>query len=399
MGKISSALLGALLPCLLAATATAEQPSVRISRFVTRDHQQNAGKVLVTQISREDCLTDDRIGFRLELQRFEGYALELWAGQACDTQNARHSTTPTCWKLTDAQPQSETFEVFIGVRDLLSGRTNGEATGNGTSSNVPACKSAVRGAQILTMYALLLDANESTAASTTWQSTYRLDPPPPPGVVSVQSGDRQVSVEISPLVADQTFNGVELFCDPAPNDPNAATNAETTIDDAGVSVAACPPSTELIPGADAASLQHLHCGSASKTTLTAVADGLVNGVSYNIAVASVDTYGNVGPLSGIACQVPQARESDLRAQACSFSGTARKRHDSALFWLVGLGAVLAHRCLDRHRRRTTAGNGTTSNDQHAAIGSGATQESGGPGSRSDAGGQAGLSSGGALLSA
>lgn len=355
MGKFSIGVLAALLSSLLPATAMAE-PSVSISPYsVTRDHQQNAGRVLTRQISREDCLTEDSFSFALELKQYEGYELDLWAGTACDTTSARQPSTGTCWKLSGVQPQSESVSVRVGVRDLLSGRTNGNVPGNGTSSDVPACEltSAVLAPQVLLMYALLLDANGDAVASATWESTYKLVPPPPLGIVSVASGDRQLSVELSPFVSDQTFDGVELFCDPAQNDPDAAANAETTTNDAGVFVAACSPSAELVPGADAASLQHLRCGNASRNTLTAVADDLVNGVSYNIAVASVDTYGNVGPLSQVACQVPQARESTLRAQACSFSGTARKGHGSALFWLIALGAALSHRGLHRHRRRAT----------------------------------------------
>jgi len=352
MGKVSSGLLAALLLSLVPATATAGQPSVAI-RLVTRDHQQNAGKVLPTQISREDCLTDDRIGFTLQLEQYQGYALELWAGDGCDDLSARQPNTVTCWKLLDAQPHGQIFETSVGVQALLSGRTNGSIAGDGSSSNVPACQptSAVLAPQVLSLFAMLLDTNGFTVSSSVWKSTYKLVPPPPLGVVSVASGDRQLSVQLSTMVTDLAFNGVELFCDPAPNDPNLAASAEPTTNDAGTFVAACSPSTELVAGVDAASLQHLHCGSGSKSTLTAVANGLVNGVSYNIAVASVDTYGNVGPLSGIACQVPQASENNLRAQACSFSGTARKRHRAALFWLVGLGAALLHRCLGRHRRR------------------------------------------------
>jgi hypothetical protein len=206
------------------------------------------------------------------------------------------------------------------------------------------------------MYAILLDTNGDFASSSIWKSTYKLIPPPPQHVVSVASGDRQLSVEISASVSDRTFDGVQLFCDPAPNDPNPTASAETTSDDAGVFLPTCSASTELVPGADAASLQHLRCGSAPRLTLTAIADGLVNGVSYNIAVASVDTYGNIGPLSEVACQVPQARESDRQAQACTFSGTARNRSGSALLWLgvFGVfGAALSRRRPRRHRRRAT----------------------------------------------
>jgi hypothetical protein len=98
MGKVSIGILAALLSGLLPTTATAEQPTVSILRNGTRrDHQQNAGKVLISQISREDCLTEDWFDFTLELKQYQGYTLELWAGTACEMRSARPPTTAaTC---------------------------------------------------------------------------------------------------------------------------------------------------------------------------------------------------------------------------------------------------------------------------------------------------------------
>ena len=47
------------------------------------------------------------------------------------------------------------------------------------------------------------------------------------------------------------------------------------------------------------------CGSAQRTSQTANASGLIDGVPYHVGVAAVDTYYNVGVLSNIACGVPQ----------------------------------------------------------------------------------------------
>ena len=352
MPKVSIALLTATLSSVLPRTATAEQPKVGILGNVTRDHQQNAGAAPISQISRQDCLTDDSFDFTLELEHYEGYALEVWAGTACEARSARQSNIATCWQLAVAQPQSETFGFRVGVRDLLRGRT-GEVTieDGGTSSNVSYCEptSAAIAPQMLDMYVLLLDANGSTAASSIWRSSYKLIPPSPLSVGSVASGDGQLTVELSSSVSDQTFNGVLLFCDPAPHDPNASANAQTTTTDAGVFVPTCSPSTELVAGADAVPLGHLLCGAAQRNSRTVVVDGLVNGVSYNIAAASVDSYGNVGPLSESACQVPQARQSNPRAQACASSGAAGKPRGSQLIWLVVLGAGVSRRWLARHR--------------------------------------------------
>jgi hypothetical protein len=62
-----------------------------------------------------------------------------------------------------------------------------------------------------------------------------------------------------------------------------------------------------VPGKDAPSRDSVYrCGSvSSKSAQSANATNLVNGVAYNVAVAAVDTYDNTGPLSDLACEVPQ----------------------------------------------------------------------------------------------
>jgi MYXO-CTERM domain-containing protein len=145
------------------------------------------------------------------------------------------------------------------------------------------------------------------------------------------------------MLEDQFISSFQLFCDPPPNDPNAVASA-VTLGDAGMPSPECPASSELVPGASAAALQHLRCGSASQVTLSGTADGLVNGVPYNVAVASVDTFGNVGPLSPLACQVPQAKPApEASSGACSFAGTRGAEPGFALMTVGLLGGALARR--------------------------------------------------------
>jgi hypothetical protein len=47
------------------------------------------------------------------------------------------------------------------------------------------------------------------------------------------------------------------------------------------------------------------CGTFDITSTTLKIEGLKNDTPYNIAVATLDAYGNVGPLSNVACQTPQ----------------------------------------------------------------------------------------------
>src|SRR6185369_17267931 len=352
MGKGSFGLLTVLLSGLLPTTARAESPKVNILD-VTRDRQDSAGQVPTSQINLNDCLTDDTVGFVLELAEYQAYALEIWAGVACDTLTARYPPTATCWRISSEAPHSAITTVHVSVRDLLRGRTSGELGEGGTSSTVPECTpaSTVTAAQILDTYVMLLDAGGSVGASSIWRASFKLKPAPPPQVIAVESGEGQLSVHLAPpTLANEEVSRVELYCDPGPSDPNAAANAQIAAGGVGAFTPMCSPSTELVPGADATSLQHLRCGSAPRTTATTVADGLVNGVSYNIAAASVDTYGNIGPLSEVACEVPQAevpraRESEERARACAFVLADRDRSGIGWTYLGAVGTTLLLRRL------------------------------------------------------
>jgi len=356
MGKFPIVLAVAVLSSSFTATAAAQSSTVTILDVA---RGASHGDRPPTEINYADCLTNDSVKIALELRGTEGFALQVWAGDQCDSKpNRAPAVTATCWQVYSVQPHDDLNTVELAVRDLLYGRTwaGVEPADSGASQGEPACElsSTATAPQVLTTYLMLVDANTDVRGFASWKFTYRLNASPPPTLDSVASGDRQLSATFSPDNTDQFLAGVQLFCDPAPSDPNATANAQAVTDDAGVFTPTCSPSAELVPGAPAATLQHLRCGSAAKGALTAVVPGLLNGVSYNIAVASVDTYGNVGLLSGVACQVPQERASRVNATACSFAGTSRDSRDrsgSALACVMALGAALWRRRLGRQQRR------------------------------------------------
>ena len=77
---------------------------------------------------------------------------------------------------------------------------------------------------------------------------------------------------------------------------------------------------------------------------------LVNGVAYNVAVAAYDIYDNTGPLSALACEVPQPVTGffkgykDAGGEAgggfCSFS---RHREPLTLVAVLGFASYLVFR--------------------------------------------------------
>jgi len=343
MGKARLGVRAAVLASLFSVTVRAQTPSVTI---VDVGRELPRGNLEPTKINQADCLGNDSVTLTLALEQYQSYALEVWAGDGCDSLANRRAANASCWQVSSVQPSNALTTVKVGIRELLRGRTRASNAEEGVSlADDAACElsSPVSAPQTLTTYVMLIDANAQVSAQVTWKSTYRLRGSLPPEVVSVTSGEGELSVQLSPINPDPFFAGVQLFCDPAPSDADAAANAQVTTDDAGVFVPECPPSTELIAGAPAAALQHLRCGDAQANALSASAKDLVNGVSYNIAAASVDTYGNLGPLSPVSCAVPQAKSAPQSTKACAFAGPASAPHGLALAGCLGFAVAFARR--------------------------------------------------------
>jgi hypothetical protein len=221
---------------------------------------------------------------------------------------------------------------------------------------------AVAGATSVTIYFLLVNPSSFSAdATATWTGMFKLLGPAAPDVVSAGIGGNLLVVNFSYSAApggassvDQTINGFNIYCDPRPGDA-AAVDAGLEAPDAGVgsAVSCAVPSSQVLaqgmaPPADPTYL----CGSGQKTSQTADARGLVDGVAYNVAVAAFDTYANVGVLSKLACEVPQPITGFYKAYRaaggtagggfCSFSPTGRPLPLFALLAVVA-GLVLRRR--------------------------------------------------------
>jgi len=364
---------------------------------VKRDHQDYAGKVLPTQINYKDCLNEDVFTFTVNLGAgYANYGLSVWAGTSCDQTNARPpSGTATCWQVADERVPTSIIvsDLKIPVRRMLSGRTGGsdvgtggtggtggtDATGGtggtdttggsnalggtdssgGASSNVPPdapseCipTSATVSPQTLTLYFLLLDSNAALGGQATYKVTFKLTAPAPPSNVTSGSGENVAPVSWTPVTtSDQTIDGYQLYCDPGPGEQGLAES--DIVWDPGILPVSCPTSTILVAGARPD--DKYKCGTASKTSTHANATGLINMVPYNVAVASTDTYRNVGVVSEPACAIPQPVTGFFEAYRnaggaggggfCSFS---RHRRPGLLLSVMGLGL-----CLVLRRRRAT----------------------------------------------
>jgi len=288
----------------------------------------------VTEINQADCLANDSVKLTLELQRGAESRLEVWAGFACEAKTSRVGPTTTCWRVHQGAPEQSIYSLELPVRDVLLGRVRA-GTSEDTSDEA-ACEPASTAItpQVLAVYALLLDDGDNALASAVWKSTYRLKATPPPDLLDASSANGKLHVELAiESTSDNYIEGFQIFCEPQGASEGAGTHAQD-----------CSNPRELVAGASGAALQHLRCGSAPKDATSATTDKLSNGVAYGVAIATVDTYGNISALSNPVCGIPQAREE--RSSACAFAGTGGTQAESALA-LVTLGAALAR----RRRRR------------------------------------------------
>jgi hypothetical protein len=218
-------------------------------------------------------------------------------------------------------------------------------------------KDAATGAQTISVYFMMVDASNAIQGTfATWAATYKLLAPPPPDKVSASIGENLLPITFSYTTTstDMTINGYNFYCDPAPGSA-AAADAGVLPVDGGIAVTSCNgiASTVLKQGASVSDLGAYKCGSAGKSASGGNATGLVNGVRYNVAVATTDSYSNVGVLSAPTCAVPQPVTGFYKAyrnaggQAgggfCSFS---RHREPIVLAALFGLAS-----CLLLRRRR------------------------------------------------
>jgi hypothetical protein len=344
-------------------------------------------------------------------------SLQVWAGASCEVLTNRQTTTQlTCHQIGNGMSVGSTSPppIPVSIRDILflrtqasaglsptatgtagaagtagtggtdatagadtggmsgSGGTAGAAGTAGASSSAGSAGAAstlsadeaactpqdmATGAQTISVYFMLVDSGsviQGTFAK--WDATYKLLAPAPPDKVSASIGEGLLPITFSYTTpsTDNSINGYNFYCDPPPG-ADAAADAGVLPVDGGIALTKCNgvPSTTLVAGASVAKLGAYYCGSAGKSASGGNATGLVNGVQYNIAVATTDSYNNIGHLSPATCGVPQPvtgfyeayRDAGGRGGG-GFCSISRKREPYVLAALLGFAA-----CLVLRRRR------------------------------------------------
>jgi hypothetical protein len=313
-------------------------------------------------INAADCVDDDVLTFNMTATGNQNTDVEIWAGTDCELLVNRTTTAETlCWKLFSAPVRNGTMTAYLHARDILAGRTlnvpgsNTPAAPVGTIVNgvgLEACdpRNLVSSAAFeIQLFFMLVDGNASVVGNLAkWTARAKIAGPPPPQQMNVESGSESLLAwfrYVNNQSNDVTSDGYTFFCDPPPSSAaaaaTAAPDAQPLCDDS---------KTALVAGSTAD--PKYRCATAPISATEAEIANLQASTPYHVAMAVSDTYGNLGPLSPVACGVP--RTKDVEVSACSVS---RRRAPHG----VGLSAAaLAFWSLRFARRRARAPSGAAS---------------------------------------
>jgi hypothetical protein len=300
-------------------------------------------------VSLQDCIDDQQIAFPLQLA---GYApqstLEAWAGLSgadCGVQTNRTSGTQVCWKVAEGIPLEPNPRPAIPVRRLMSGALDPK----NPITDINIC-GKVNLTTISVQFLYFAPGQLATPAQKK-DLQIRVDTvgPDAPGGLTVVPGNTRIIISFGGLGEGglTQFTGVRAYCDPSNRSGTTTTTPDKTVqvcsdagaptDDSGDAAAIPAPvcedvfieggtttsgggvctSTNLVP-ADGGRIvpneefnAKYQCGSLTGNTgsgLKAESLGgapLENFKEYAVALAAIDQFGNVGPLSSVFCETPE----------------------------------------------------------------------------------------------
>jgi hypothetical protein len=345
-------------------------------------------------ISRSDCLAGDVLSFAITVADYAGTNFEVWAGEGtgdCRDQLARTGTNPTCWRVFQGTPASNTPTIPIRVQDIAAKKIP-DSTNAGTDAD---CTSKTGGSapEGITLWFLFIQSLTNQGGAS-WATKLDLLGPNPP--IGISLGVESTALKVSwAQNTDPDVNGYYLYCDPPPGTPSSTStvfDAGSGNTSGGASEASCPDATAVASPDDASDdaadaedagateacvpttttpaaeggtsggicntshftpnqppdlgIAAYKCGEAGKSETGTTIGNLTNGVSTTVTIAAIDAVLNVGPLSGVQCETPQFVNGfdEIYRQAggtagggfCSLSAQPRRRGGGAF-----LGVFLA----------------------------------------------------------
>ncbi len=300
-------------------------------------------------VNYADCVDNQRIRIAYKASGFDpNQTLEVWAGQQdCKPIEARNGTTQQCWRPHGDLPRQEVGTVEIPVRNIVKKRTGSSVV---DSTGDPSVCSGIP-LSTFSLYFMWFQGNGTLPISTD-QVDVSVKTQGPGAVtgLSVAPGNARIIVTYGAAgeggVTDQT--SLRVYCDANPAATIAVTkqvlvcaDASTSGDasDTGAADAAaeqpsdagCVERTEVVTPSSECSSTVLSGAAAdagdsgaspplpddrykcaeiggalgSRVVVEKIGDEpLVNDKSYAVAIAAVDSYGNVGAVGAPLCVMP-----------------------------------------------------------------------------------------------
>jgi MYXO-CTERM domain-containing protein len=298
-----------------------------------------------TWINQRDCIDDDEITLTVNADPptgLSGVILEVWVGEGTDCtldEERQGAVDPDCWLVYRATPRQST-QVTMKARDIVARNKPTDSPngpGEGTLDDCFVRDVPVEPIEISLQF-MMVNSNgdlNTNWTSDSYETMYDKTGPEAPTDVSAGIGENSVVVEWTEPFA-QDIVGYRFYCDPPRGGATGSTSQASSHEggleggaveagaeggleggaagDGGVSATDAGtdgstinprcPSTALVAGE--VPNEANFCGAIGGETATeGAATGLANGTNYAVAVAAVDSVGNVGLLSTTVCGTPQ----------------------------------------------------------------------------------------------
>jgi hypothetical protein len=303
-----------------------------------------------------DCTGNTSFVFNVAIGDFSSstvatYDLEAWVGTGdCTQLGATHAGTATCWPVIMSLTPSTPVAITVRVEDLVSGIGIPTAPQAYTAATTNSCDTAQNALSTSTS-TTLDDAGDTitTSGQATLNIFFMLFP---------------IGGATMPAAASPAYPVIVDFSTPNPATSVTALPGSTELTVSWVA----SPDTDIagynvysaLTTADAGCDNTVNIATATLTVVTGATtttvSGLVNGSSYDVAVAAFDSFGNVSALTSVACGTPSTindfwttyNESGGNASSCTL-GAQGAPAASILGAVSGLTGGLA--LLRRRKKR------------------------------------------------
>ena len=302
-------------------------------------------------VNYSDCIHDESLTFSLAAKGVTvGDKVEAWAGEGavdCADVVNRTAATAQCWRVGIVDSASTSMMLKVRVQDVLSqfGRPTKSTSANGDAK---ACGILSAGPHALTLHFMTIDGTNAVGTGATYalvaETVFGAAAPS----FTVAGGNAGATIRVSDA-GNLAITGYDVYCDPLPNDTRASDAGAQGVSGIGPPnmMTQCSSST-LIAQRGFYGLQNpypgpppsgLGCGKIAADATTTTISGLASGVTYAIAIAPTDAYGNHGTLGGVECATTQAAPTDDWNECAMSPGPKRTSLATIAFGLVA--AVIA----------------------------------------------------------